>query len=249
MYMNVVVLGVAVVIAYFTALYIAEPYLSKQTGRLLQYSANLWLTLGGIALLANYHQNQKASAREQAELALRLSEKWGQINEYLARGNENGSLRPLVRMVYGLGDDKVDMQDPSIRLAIDYIIEKCYEMWVLTVGMNINLSSMSTSTNYTEFVPGEKGTKLATDATQPIHILVGSVFVIPEFYLLLKRGKKFYPQAFTEYVNHCISLYRARKNPRTGKLGFVTGDAIYGRAALAGAPQGPLSLKFGRPEY
>ena len=59
MYMNVIVLGVAVVIAYFTTLYIAEPYLSKQTGRLLQYSANLWLTLGGIALLAGYHQSQK----------------------------------------------------------------------------------------------------------------------------------------------------------------------------------------------
>jgi hypothetical protein len=203
------------------------------------------------SLLAGYHQSQKDSAKEQAELALRLSEKWGQINEYLVRGNENGSLRPLVRMMYGLGVENVNMQDPSVRLAIDYIIEKCYEMWVLTVGININLSSMSTSTNYTasvgDVVPGQVQPRELL--AEPGHILVGSVFVIPEFYLLLKRGKKFYPQAFTDYVNHCISLYRARKNPHTGKLGFVAGDTMYGRAALAGSPRGPVSLKYSRPEY
>ena len=174
--------------------------------------------------MAGYHQTQKEAAREQAGLALKLSEKWGDINEYLVRGDEDGSLRPLIRTIYGFDDVEVDLKEPRVRMAIDYIIEKCYEMWVLTVGMNINLSIMSTSTDYTDFDPTGYETQLSADATQPIHILVGSVFVIPEFYTLLQRGKRFYPEAFTEYVNRCITLYRARKDPRTGRFGFGTSD-------------------------
>ena len=151
-------------------------------------------------------------------------------------------------MVYGLGNDKVNMQDPAVRLAIDYIIEKCYEMWVLTVGMNINLSSMSTTTDYTDFNPDETTTKLARDATQPIHILVGSVFIIPEFYLLLERGQKFYPRAFTEYVKQCITIYRARKNPRTGKFGFNDDDKLENPGAIVGRPRG-AAPKYGRSDY
>ena len=120
----------------------------------------------------------------------------------------------------------MNMNDPADRMAVDYIIEKCYEMWVLTVSMNINVSDTIMSEDYTKYDSGGSTTQLAAAATQPTHILVGSVFVVPEFYMLLKRGKRFYPKAFSDYVEHCITLYRSRKNPNTGRLGFVVGDKI-----------------------
>ena len=231
--MNVVSLGVVVVGLYFFFLHVLEPHLTKHTDRMMQYSANLWITLGGIALLASYHQSRKANAREKAELALRLSEKWGDINKYLLDGGP--AMRPLVRLVYESEGGGIDIASPEIRLGIDYIIEKCYEMWVLTVAMDINLSSLSTSSGYgsdLKSMGADKRPELAAAATQPVHILVGSVFVIPEFYLLLNRGKKFYPQAFLQYVDACISLYRSRKNPRTGKYGFVDTDRLPGARRL-----------------
>ena len=225
--MNVVFLGLAVVALYFTSLHILEPYLNKHTDRIMQYSANLWITLGGIALLAGYHQTRKDDAKRQAELALRLSEKWGDINTYLAdRSANDHRLTPLVRLFYGQEQGPVDMKDPYVKLAIDYIIEKCYEMWVLSVAMDINLSRTSTRTDYTAIAEPGSTTALSDDATQPVHLLVGSVFIIPEFYMLLERGQRFYPDAFIEYVKVCISLYRSRKNPRTGRAGFRKDDVL-----------------------
>lgn len=223
--MNVVVIGVATIVVYFVILHIAEPYLSRHTDRMMEYSANLWITLGGIALLAGYHQSRKLAAQQQVELALKLSEKWGEINEYLAENSENGRMLPLVKTLYG-DSQPVNIEDPYIKLGIDYIVEKCYEMWVLNVGMDINLSNMSTRSDYTAIAEPNTSTKLSSDATQPVHILIGSIFTIPEFYLLLTRGNRFYPDAFTEYVKRCISLYRKVKNPRTGRAGFKKGDDL-----------------------
>ena len=223
--MNVVLLGVIVVVVYFAILHLAEPYLSRHTDRMMEYSANLWITLGGIALLAGYHQTRKQAARQQAEVALKLSEKWGEINEYLVENSENGRLLPLVKTLYG-DPQPVNIEDPYVKLGIDYIIEKCYEMWVLNVGMDINLSLMNTRSDYTAIAEHNTSTKLSQDATQPVHILIGSIFVIPEFYLLLTRSNRFYPKAFTDYVKRCISLYREVKNPDTGRAGFKKGDVL-----------------------
>ena len=235
--MNVVFLGVAVVAMYFTLLHIIEPHLNKHTDRIMQYSANLWITLGGIALLASYHQSRKDDARRQAELALRLSEKWGDINTYLAdKATDDHRLTPLIRLFYGQEQGPIDMTDPYVKLAIDYIIEKCYEMWVLSVAMDINLSRTNTRTDYSAVAERRTTTALSNDATQPVHLLVGSVFIIPEFYLLLSRGQKFYPKAFIEYVNKCISLYRSRKNPRTGRAGFRKDDTL-------NVPAGAVSIR------
>jgi len=224
--MDVVLLGIIIISVYFVGLYLSRSLVTSRATEVMEFSANVWITLGGIALLASYHQEQKNAAREQATLALKLSEKWGDINEYLVQGDEDGSLKTLIRALYGLDGGMVNIDSPRVRMAIDYIIEKCYEMWVLTVGMNISVSSFNTASDYTDFDPTSQDTSLASDATQPIHILVGSVFANPEFYALLVRGKRFYPDAFTDYVNMCITLFRSRKNPRTGKFGFVKGDKL-----------------------
>lgn len=220
--MNVVFLGMIVMVMYFASLHVLEPYLNKHTDRIMQYSANLWITLGGIALLAGYHQSLKNDAKQQAELALRLSEKWGDINTYLAdRISSDHRLTPLVRLFYGQEQEQgpIDMNNPSLLLGLDYIIDKCYEMWVLGLVMDINLSHMNTRTNYNARDEETERTTLSHNALMPNNITVGSVFVIPEFYTRLSLDRTgnggFYPDAFIEYVNVCISLYCTLKNAST----------------------------------